>query len=29
MSVLDALRSYDVTPILWSDRSAAVDELAA
>lgn len=27
--VLDALRSYDVTPVLWSDRSAAVEELAA
>lgn len=29
VSVLDALRSYDVTPILWSDRSAAVEELVA
>lgn len=27
--VLDALRSYDVTPVLWSDRGAAVAELAA
>jgi len=28
-SVVDALRSYGVSPILWSERAAAVADLAA
>lgn len=28
-SILDALRNYEVTPILWSAREAIVQELAA
>lgn len=28
-TVLDALKSYDITPVLWSEREAHVEELAA
>lgn len=28
-TVIDALRSYDVTPVVWSERSSAIEELAA
>ena len=28
-SVLDAMRSYDVNPVLWSDRERVRQELAA
>ena len=29
VGVIDALRSYDVSPILWTERASAVEELAA
>ncbi|MGH9914797.1 MAG: DUF1829 domain-containing protein [Pyrinomonadaceae bacterium] len=28
-SVIDALRNYDVHPLLWSNRNASVQDLAA
>ena len=28
-AVLDALRSYDVRPVVWSDRESVREELAA
>ena len=29
LSVIDALKSYDLTPVLWSEREGARDQLAA